>query len=291
VLVTVAGTGLGDLRSIEFENNHVPATFMSTLNTDTHIMFRVPDTAYGGNQNIILTNSEGKTLAVPFKVIALPIVSSAFPSDFQDGSTVTMSGNNLDDVTNVAIDGTTNEATIVSKTRKSLVVKMPASGVDKGKLKITNLSGSNVTTQEFINIDKALPVFTESLMNGFESWSWGGVFEASTEAFITGEKSMKAAYDPAGSWGGMQLGNGGSIDVSTYRYFAFWAKGTDVDVKVQVNLNWAGWQEFTIPANVWTYFKYDLLSTYPGIATVNNVTYQIMGDGKTVYFDNIVFIK
>lgn len=290
-LVTIEGTGLGDIRSIVFEKNSVPTGIMSTLNTETHILFRVPDTAYGGDQNIILTNSEGKSITVPFKVIALPIISTAYPSDFQAGSTVTITGNNLDDVTSVQIDGTTDEATIVTKSRKKMVITMPASSVDKGKLKITNLSGSNVSTQEFVNIDKALPVFTDALQNGFESWSWGGTFEASEDDFITGSKCMKAAYDPAGSWGGMQLGNGGSIDVSTYKYFAFWAKGADADVKVQVNLNWAGWKEFTIPAKVWTYFKYDMLTTYPGMTSVNNVTYQIMGDGKTVYFDNIVFIK
>jgi len=291
VLVTITGKGLGDMRTAVFDKNDIPATFMSTLNTSTHLLIRVPSDAYGGDQNIILTNSAGKTLTVPFTVVALPIITTAFPTDFQAGSTVTMTGNNLDDVSSVVIDGTTDAATIVSQTRKGMVITMPSSTVDNGKLKLTNLSGEYVTTHTFINIDKALPVFTDALMNGFESWSWGGTYGASTDAFITGTSSMKAAFD-AGGWGGLQLGNGGSIDVSTYHYFVFWAKGASVDFDVQVNLNWAGWQSFTIPANTWTYFKFELMTKWPSVTTtVNNVTFQIKGADKTFYFDNIVFIK
>jgi hypothetical protein len=81
----------------------------------------VPDTAYGGNQNITLTNVDGKSVTVPFRVLAYPVVSSAFPTDFQAGSTVTLTGSNLDDVTSVVINGTTDAATIVSKTRSQMI--------------------------------------------------------------------------------------------------------------------------------------------------------------------------
>lgn len=118
VVVTLKGAGIGQIRSIVFEKNNVPAPFLSTLNTETDLVFRVPDTAYGGPQNVIFTNADGKTLSVPFAVIALPSVTSAFPTDFEAGSNVSLEGNNLDDVTSVVIDGTTTAVTIVSKTRK-----------------------------------------------------------------------------------------------------------------------------------------------------------------------------
>jgi hypothetical protein len=290
-VVTVTGTGLGDIRSIVFDNNGVPASVTSTLNTDTHIIFRVPDTAFGGNQNVVLTNSEGKSVSFPFKVIALPIISTAWPTDFQAGSTVTITGNNLDDVISVEIDGTSDAATIVSKARKSLVIQMPASNVDNGKLKITNASGSSVTSIVFVNVDKAVQVFTDDLMNGFQSWSWGGVYEASTEGFVTGTKSMKCVFD-AGGFGGLQMGNPGSINASASRYFTFWVKGTDVDYDIQVTINWGPWQSFTVPAKTWTYFKYDLLTAgWTGLDAVNNVTFQIKGADKTFYIDNVMFIK
>ncbi|MBL7741550.1 MAG: IPT/TIG domain-containing protein [Chitinophagaceae bacterium] len=291
-VITLTGTGIGQIRSIVFDKNNVPAPFTSTLNTETHLVFRVPDTAFGGPQNVIFTNSEGKTLSVPFGVIALPNITSAFPTDFEAGTVVTIKGNNLDDVTSVVLDGTTDAATIVSKTRKEMVITMPASTADRAKLKITNSSGNRVTDMEFVNVTRALTVFTDQLNNGFDSWSWGGTFTASNEDKITGAACMKAAYDPAGSWGGMQLGNGGSINITGYRYFAFWVKGADIDKNVQFWLNWGHQKVITVPANKWTYFRYELATQYAGVSTsINNVTFQIFDAGKTLLFDNIMFFK
>ncbi|MBL7751086.1 MAG: IPT/TIG domain-containing protein [Chitinophagaceae bacterium] len=290
-VVTLTGSGIGQIRSIVFDKNNVPAPFTSTLNTASDLIFRVPDTAYGGPQNVIFTNADGKTLSVPFSVIALPNVTSAFPTDFQAGSEITLTGNNLDDVTEVLLEGTTDACTIVSQSRRQMVISMPVSTADRAKLKITNSSGNRITDMEFVNVDRALSVFREQLDNGFENWGWGGTFAASPEDKITGTNGLKAAYDPGGAWGGMQLGNGGSIDVSGYKYFAFWAKGADVDKNVQFYLNWSNVKVITIPANKWTYFKYELATNYAGINPINNVTFQIFDAGKTIFFDNIIFFK
>ncbi|MBC7848563.1 MAG: IPT/TIG domain-containing protein, partial [Chitinophagaceae bacterium] len=254
------------------------------------LVFRVPDTAFGGVLKIIFTNSAGKSLSVPFKVIALPSVITAFPSDFISGSEVTITGSNLDDVTKVLLDGTTDEATIVSQTRKQMVVKMPTTTVDRAKLRVTNLSGERVSDFEMVNVAKAITVFSEQLDNSFENWGWGGTYEASTEGVITGTKGLKAAFDPAGSWGGLQLG-AGKVTLSGHKYFTFWAKGADVDKNVQFWLNWGGQKVITIPANKWTYFRFELATGWPGVTNVDNVTFQMQDAGKTVYFDNIMFIK
>lgn len=290
-VITLTGTGIGQIRSIVFDKNNVPAQFMSTLNTEANLVFRVPDTAFGGPQNVIFTNADGKTLSVPFSVIALPNVTTAFPTDFEAGTQVTLTGNNLDDVTTVVLDGTTDACTIVSKTRKQMVITMPASTADRAKLKLTNASGIRITDMEFVNVSRAITVFTEQLNNGFENWGWGGTFAASADDKITGGSSMKAAFDPAGTWGGMQLGNGGSINIAPYRYFSFWVKGADVDKNFQFWLNWGNQKVITVPANKWTYFRYELATNYPGVTSVNNVTFQIVDAGKTVYFDNIMFFK
>lgn len=289
-MLTLTGTGLGDMRSIMFSKDSVPAQFYSTLNTETALVFRVPDTALGGPQDIIFTNSNGVTLVVPFKVLAYPNISTAFPTDFEEGSIVTLTGNNLDDVNKVIIEGTTDAATIVSQTKKQLVLQMPASSVNRGFLRITNASGDAVTTQEFVNVANAATVFSDQLDNGFQNWGWGGTFAPSSEALISGTAAMKAAYDPAGSWGGMQLGGGG-INAANYKYFTFWVKGADEDKNVQFWLNWGNQKVITVPANKWTYFKYELVTAYPGVGNVDNVTFQIFDAGKTIYFDNIMFVK
>lgn len=290
-VITLTGTGVGQIRSIVFDKNNVPASFMSTLNTETNLVFRVPDTAFGGAQNVIFTNSNGKTLKVPFSVIALPNITSAFPTDFAAGTEITIKGNNLDDVSSVVFDGSSEAAAIVSQSRKEMKITMPNTNIERGKLKLTNASGNRVTDMEFVNVGKAITVFSEQLDNGFENWGWGGTFSASADDKITGAKSMKAAYDESGSWGGMQLGNGGSVNITGYRYFSFWAKGADVDKNVQFWLNWNNQKVITVPAGKWTYFRYELATAYPGVTSVNNVTFQIVEAGKTLYFDNIMFFK
>lgn len=291
-VLTLTGVGIGDIRSIVFDKKNVPAVITSTLNTEKNLVFRVPDTAFGGNQNIVFTNSLGKSFSVAFNVIALPTITDVYPIDFQAGSIVTIKGSNLDDVSKVVLKGTTDAATIVSQTRQQLVLKMPASSVDRAPLSITNTSGTVNTSQEFINIDKAAPVFRDVLESGFQSWSWGGNFDPSPSDKVTGTGCMLAAYDPAGSWGGMQLG-GGSISLVGKKYFAFWAKGVGSDVDLQFWLSWnGGATSITAPANKWTYFRYELAtSQWSGLSVVDNVTFQIKGAGKTVLFDNIVFVK
>lgn len=288
--ITIQGSGLGQMRTIVFDKNNVPAPFVSTLNSENAILFRVPDTAFGGPQNIILTNSDGKTLKVPFNVIALPGVATAFPTDFQANSLVTLNGINLEAVTAVVFDGTSTACTIVSQSRKQMVIKMPSTTITRGKLKLTNSSGDKVTDMEFVNVDQAQCVFKDDFANGFQNWGWGGTYTPTTSDKITGTASMNAAFDPAGTWGGLQMG-GGAINTSGYKYFSFWAKGADADKNMQFWINWNNQKVITIPANEWTYFRYELAVDFPGTGNVDNVTFQIFDNGKTILFDNIMFFK
>jgi IPT/TIG domain len=161
-LLTLEGAGIGDIRSIVFEKNNVPAAFQPTLNTETHLIFHVPDTAYGGPQNVIFTNSAGKTLSVPFTVLAFASVSEASNYNFTEGVEITLTGNNLDDVSKVVFTGSTEAITVLSKERKKMVIKMPATQIARATLDITNSTGVTTTTQEFINLDKALKIFTDA---------------------------------------------------------------------------------------------------------------------------------
>lgn len=288
--VTIQGSGLGQMRTIVFDKNNVPAPFVTTLNSENAIIFRVPDTAFGGPQNILLTNSDGKTLKVAFNVIALPGVATAFPTDFEANSLITLTGINLESVTAVVFDGTTTACTIVSQSRKQMVIRMPATTITRGKLKLTNSSGDKITDMEFVNVDQAQCVFKDDFANGFQNWGWGGTYAPGTADKITGTACMNAAFDPAGSWAGLQMG-GGAINTTGYKYFSFWVKGSDVDKNMQFWLNWNNQKVFSIPANKWTYFRYELAVDFPGTTNVDNVTFQIHNEGKTILFDNIMFFK
>ena len=65
-VVTLTGSGLKDLRSISFDNGNVKSSFNPVFNTDGAIIFRVPDDANPGSQNIVFTNANGYQYSVPF---------------------------------------------------------------------------------------------------------------------------------------------------------------------------------------------------------------------------------
>lgn len=295
-VLTLTGSGLADMRSIVFETNNVPASFNPAFNTDEAVIFRVPDTAYGGTQNIIFTNSLGKSVTVPFKVIALATISSASIYEFTTGSQITLTGNNLESVTAVSLDGTTDAATIVSSNKSTLVLTMPSTTVTKAKLRITNASGTIVTIQEFISVDNAYQFFTENfgVNNGVpvDNWSWSGTAVSSDYA-ILGTNSLKASF-PAGGWAGLSFHVNTPIAFSDYTYFTFWIRGGTADVQLNITHDFSLVKTITVPGGVWTYFKLPIAGWLNGI-TGDRVTFQIQGPNggvnEDLYFDDILLVK
>jgi hypothetical protein len=289
-VLTLTGTDLAEMRSIVFDNGNIPASFNPNFNTPNAIIFRVPDTASGGDQNIIFTNVDGKKITVPFSVVALPTVSAVYPVDFQSGTLVTLTGNNFETTEKVVLDGTATEASIVSKTKKQLVLSMPAVSVNTAKLIITNASGTMTTTQSLTNVEAAYAIFKDEPNANFSDNSWSLTNTVSTVDKITGTASWQAAY--GGSWGGMQLIAKTKVNLAAYKYVTFWIKGADVEKKMKFNFNWANDQTLTIPPNVWTYYKFDLsIFKNAGVSDLETFIMQIHDDPKTLYFDNILLVK
>ncbi len=263
--VAITGSGLGDMRSVVFSNAAVPASITPTLNAENSIIFKVPDTAYGGPQNIVLTNSEGKSITVPFKVLAFARILNVSPAqDFLPGSEITLSGTNLADVSDVRLTGTTDKATIISKTQKKLVVKMPVTTSSRATLDITNATGLSKTTQEFVSVANARVVYDDALQSGFQNWSWGtdNINFSNSSNKVCGNYSLDAGW--TGAWGGLQLG-GGNIDLTGMNYMSFYVKGGAVDSKYMVTLDWGPQRIISVPKEVWTYFRIKLSEYAPGV--------------------------
>ncbi|MCL6523117.1 MAG: IPT/TIG domain-containing protein [Thermoflavifilum sp.] len=292
-VVYITGSGLSGIRSIVFERGRVPAPFNPTFNTDHALIFRVPDTALGGQQHIILTNARGDSVVIPFTVIALPTISSASLPEFATGTQITLTGNNLDDVSSVILHGTNDRATIVSQDRKMLVIQMPSTTVSRAKLDITNSSGTITTQQEFISVDNAKQLFTEDFGPGIYNWSWATV-SVSTDYAVLGTHSIKAVFAP-GSWQAISLHCDPTIDASQYTYYTFWIKGDpNQDVQVDVRSENGGTTNtVTVPAKVWTYYKFktDFISGFP----IERLDFQIHGpngnNSATLYVDDILLVK
>lgn len=301
-VLTLTGSGLGGITSVVFEKGNVPAPFNPTLNTDRALIFRVPDTANGGVQNIILTNRLGAQLKVPFNVVALPLVNTASNYNFVEGTEITLVGNNLQDVTSITIDGTAAAASIVTQSKKELVIKMPATTLNSAKLVLTNSTGPITTNQVFVNLDKAYKIFTEDYGNGFENGSWGPASISSAFA-KSGTKSFKAGYNK-GNWSADGFANwNGVASMPEYNYLSFWVKGASADYTLYVtgDARAGGYGNsdrsvpIAVPANVWTYFKIPMttLELWKK-GPMKQLGFWIEGPEKqdeAFYFDDVILVK
>jgi hypothetical protein len=307
-LVTVVGTGLGDLVSIVFEKESVHATVVSTLNTETCIMFRVPSIAEGGSQNVTFTNSKGKTMVATLNVLAYPTVDAVSNYDYTEGSTITLTGNNFHTVTDVTLTGTEDHCTVVSKTKTQMVLSMPATTATRTTLDITNLTGLRVTSQEFVCVTNAFIMFADdwgpgAFNGGVQSWSYSvNSVGPSSDEYMTGTKSLCVSYQAGGGLslflGSDTWGDGHWFtDFYTPTYLTFWAKsvGNPVDLYCRDDSPpWSGSfptgsKTVTVPADVWTYFKIPM-ATIPGPFGRFNIINNATAD-RTVYFDDLLFVE
>ncbi|MFD1816509.1 IPT/TIG domain-containing protein [Pseudarcicella hirudinis] len=304
-VLTLTGSGLGQMRSIVFENGNVPTGLNPSFNTENAIVFRVPDTANGGLQKITFTNVDGKSVSIPFKVIALPSVSSVTSNDFTGGDEITLTGNNLADVSSVRLSGTTTAATVLSKSKKQLVIKMPVTSDGRTSLDIVNSSGLLKTTQEFVNVDKAFQIFTDGYGDGFADGSWGDAGVISSTIYKYGKKSIGKTY-ASGNWHvfGFANWNTGVTYSADYKFLTFWVKGASADYSLYISSDQGidGFGSFNesnkinVPANVWTYYKIPVstLKLWANGNKFNQLGFRIKGpdtQNETFYIDNLLLVK
>lgn len=303
-VVTITGSNLSGIKTILFEKDSVPAAFNPVLNNENAVIFRVPDDASGGEQNIILTNTLNKQVLIPYRVIALPTVTAVSNYNFEPGVTaLTLTGNNLGDVTTVTLEGTTTAATIVSQSKKELVLTMPATTVNSAKLVITNSTGPITTSQVFVNMANTYKIFTEGYDNGFDNGSWGPA-EISTTVAKSGTKSFKAGYNK-GNWSADGFANwNGIAKMPEYNYLTFWIKGGSVayilyltgDAREGGYGNSDKSLPITVPAEVWTYVKIPMATAqlWKKGDVFKQLGFWIEGpdaQDEVFYFDDVVFVK
>ena len=305
MLVTLQGSNLSSIRTIVFDGNNAPAGFNPNFNTDDAILFRVPDTASGGAQNIILTNIDGSILTVPFNVVAFPNVKTSSNYDFQAGDQISFTGINLEGVDAVKFEATNEPIEIVSKTSKSLIVKMPATSLTRSKLVISNSSGTTTTTDEYINIDQAFQIFTDDYQNGFADGSWGDAGMRTESEHKTGIASASKKY-AQGNWHLINFVRWGNpVEKNTeWKFLVAWVKGgsLDYDLYFGSDKSEGGFGSFnegnkiTVKANVWNYYKIpmDKLDFWKGGGGFEQFGIRIQGpdaQDETFYFDVVMFVK
>jgi hypothetical protein len=315
-VLTLTGSDLANIQSIVFERDNVTCLFNPTLNTENAIIFRVPDTASGGSQNIIFTNTKGKQFSVPFNVLAYPRVLEASDYSFVDGTTLELTGLNLEDVTKVVLNGTNDEATVVSKSKKKLVIKMPATSVGRAKLDISNPTGTSTTTLEFIYKPNNFVVFDDdwgkaaAYGGDVQSWSFDCNAYKSTGKIKAGTAALQADYTKGGGGLSTFLGCNWAANNSTFSqfykaaYLTFWAytEKEDANITIAPDNPWSGtdmWGAATasgskiikVEKDKWTYFK---IPTDFITGNYSRLNFKIEGSGaltKTVFFDDMLMVK
>ncbi len=296
-LITITGSGLQNVESAVFDLGNVPVAFNPNFNTANAILIRVPTDANVGPQHIVFTTTSGYQFSLPFTVLAVPSITSAFPQEWQAGSTVTLYGNYLQSVSHVSIAGTSDTATIISAQPKQLIITLPASNVSSAKLNVTNNAGTSLTPFSLVNMDKQFIFFTEGYGPGIQDWSWSTSSVSSDPNFAVASKiSLKEVY-AKGGWQGTSLHSDNVINTSDYSALTFYVKGGSEDNTIDVSpdgiISGTGKTvKVKVPANVWTYVTIPVIGNYDGISC-QRFDFQIEGNSdadQTLYYDNVLLV-
>lgn len=308
-MLTLTGSQLSGIYKIYFDKDSIPASFNPNFNTDNALLFRVPDTAVGGDQNIVFIKANGASFKIPFKVIGKPVVSSVSNYDYNIGDQIVLTGNNLSDVSSVVLSGTTTSVEIIAATQKTLTVKMPSNTMSRSKLDITNSSGMITTTQEFVNISLAYALFTDNFQNNVVQNTWGSG-AISTTVYKTGTASYALTYGK-GNWSANGFANWTqnsgipNLQSQGYNYMVFWIKGGSADYTLYLTASTKagggyGNSDQTTPVNVsagvWNYFKLSLsdIKLWANGNYCQQLGWWIKGpdaQDETFYFDDVMFVK
>jgi hypothetical protein len=320
-LYAIIGQNLGSVTSVKF--NGVSAYFNAALVSDNTIIVSIPqDVPTGPDQpnKLVVTTLHG-SVSYAFTVLTPPpTVSKVSDYNFVAGSQITLTGVSFATITAVTIKGTTDAATIVSKVDTQMVIKMPASAINRANLLFTYASGQAASSQEFVDLDNAYQIFVNNdFKNSWADNSWAHPSGVSTTTSHSGTASIVATY-PAGGWQieGWSNGSPGIDYNADYKYLTFWVRGGTVShTLVLVGDQMAGGygqvqnqyayaaQLVTVPAKVWTYFKIPLgapSSTNPNLLNfwkngtpAKQLGFFLQGQNgdvdETMYFDEVAFIK
>ncbi len=328
----INGTNLGSATKLTI--NGVQVYYNRAWGTDNSIIFTLPtNIPYVQPQSnaMVITTLHG---SVTYKFTTLPpapTIIQVTDFDFWANSQITLSGKGFASVSDIKLNSTGDEVSILSKNDSTLVLQMPAtSAVTESTLLFTYTSGSNTgaqtaSTAVFNDLDNAYDIyFNSSFQNswGDNSWSHPSGSQPGNAHAFGGTSSIEASY-PAGAW---QIEGWANYYPSFpydpgYKYLTFWVKGgkaahTLVLVGDQMvggynqvqNTSAYAAQLVTVPPGVWTFVKiplappstaYSQLSTQLNYWANGTVAKQLgfflqgmNGDvNETMYFDEVAFVK
>ncbi len=143
----------------------------------------------------------------------------------------------------------------------------------------------------------SLPVYADSLQNGFQDWSWApsrNLYNSSPVHSGSRSISVTASY-----WQGLSFWHS-DIDTTPYAGFTFWAHGGSAGgQRLQIYAEYGtnsgpAWPlPSALPANSWQQYTVSLSALgISNVATFNRITFQLKNNGTsgTFYVDDVEFL-
>ncbi|WP_374515549.1 IPT/TIG domain-containing protein [Niveibacterium sp.] len=162
--VTVVGTNFNSVTGVRFGSAELSFTLIST----TRLSFVVPDSATSGTVTLVSGTATVDSPTV-LTVLGVPQITSVSPSSARPGDSLTLSGTNLANVSQVRIGGVS--VTPSARTGTQIVVVVPAGAAD-GSLALVLSNGSTRTlTQSFTLLPALISVSGMSPTSGPEGTS------------------------------------------------------------------------------------------------------------------------
>jgi len=292
--LTITGTDLDLAKKVIFTGVSSPVTVFESQSA-SQLVVKVPAGTKKGR--VTLEAASGvQTVSGSDLDVILPSIATMSPNPIDPGADLTITGTDLDLVTEISFVGVINPVTgFVSQSTTQIVVTVPM-GVLKGKITLSVLNSTlTVQSANDLEITGGLPpladfpfaIYTDGLQNGFQNWSWATNDFNSTANVRQGTKSIKATYN---AWEGITFHNDNGPATNSYtrlEFSMFGEAGTAGKVmNVVINGAWGTPATVTVMEGEWKTYSLDI-SSLPSPNPLNEIVLQTAGWSGVVHIDHV----
>ncbi len=293
--LTITGTDLDLVGEVDFTTSTGTVPVLTFVNqSSTQIEVVVPGTSITGK--VSLKAFSGLKVDGLSVTIVEPSVTAFSPIDedaqITEGSTLTLTGTDLDLVSAIKFPGVITTVTTFTLTGTTQIDVLVPAGAVGGTMILTTNTGMTIPVVAPYGPQLTLlaAFYEDAIENGFGAWGgWSGSSDYSgTSQVRVGTKSITATY--TGNYGGQPQMGGGNLSTSGANYFAFSIYGGPGTGGNNIQIILSGGSAVVAPTPIvegqWTDVKMPLTS-FGSPSSINQVSFQCQGWTGTVYLDQI----